>query len=395
MKIAIAGAGIGGLATAILLRQNGADVTLFDQFLAPEPVGSGLVIQPVGQAVLKVCGVLDETIATGNLVHRMLGHEGDSGRRVLDVWYDRANGQRKGLALHRNALFQALWDSAIASGTKVRTRAQVTQAHAGVLTLADGTKTEPFDLIVDALGAHSPLSPMSATDLPYGALWANVDWPEASKLPKDELRQTYRKASNMVGVLPIGTPPGQEKPMAAIFWSLPQCGYDAWRKGGLAAWQDQAFSLWPAFADFAAQITDPDQLTMARYAHGTLATPYADRIVHIGDAAHRASPQLGQGANMALLDAYALARALKAHPVEQALPAYAKARRWHVRTYQAMSWAFTPQYQSDSRWLPVLRDRLLFPASMIPPVPRLLTHLVCGTVLPAFPRGDPLRQSTL
>ncbi|MEP1962164.1 FAD-dependent oxidoreductase [Tateyamaria sp.] len=391
MKIAIAGAGIGGLATAILLRQNGAEVTLFDQFLAPEPVGSGLVIQPVGQAVLKVCGVLDETIATGNLVHRMLGHEGDSGRRVLDVWYDRANGQRKGLALHRNALFQALWDSAIASGTKVRTGAEVTQAHAGVLTLADGTTTEPFDLIVDALGAHSPLSPMSAKDLPYGALWANVDWPETSELPKDELRQTYRKASNMVGVLPIGTPPGQDKPMAAIFWSLPQGRYDAWRKGGLAVWQDQAATLWPAFADFAAQITDPDQLTMARYAHGTLATPYADRITHIGDAAHRASPQLGQGANMALLDAYALARALKAHPVAQALPAYAKARRWHVRTYQAMSWAFTPQYQSDSRWLPVLRDRLLFPASMIPPVPRLLTSLVCGTVLPAFPRGDPLR----
>ena len=108
MKLAIAGAGIGGLAAAILLRRQGADVTLFDQFAQPEPVGSGLVIQPVGQAVLRAGGVLDAVVATGNRVHRMLGHEAESGRRVLDVWYDRRHGQRTGLALHRNALFAAL-----------------------------------------------------------------------------------------------------------------------------------------------------------------------------------------------------------------------------------------------------------------------------------------------
>ncbi|MEO0903243.1 MAG: hypothetical protein AAFX89_00575 [Pseudomonadota bacterium] len=51
-------------------------------------------------------------------------------------------------------------------------------------------------------------------------------------------------------------------------------------------------------------------------------------------------------------------------------------------TYQAMSAVFTPQYQSDSRWLPVLRDRVLYPVSQVPPGPRLLTSIVCGTMLP-------------
>lgn len=391
MKIAIAGAGIGGLAAAILLRQRGVEVTVFDQFSAPEPVGSGLVIQPVGQAVLGTCGVLDHVVATGNRVTRMLGHEADNGRRVLDVWYDRHKGDDFGLALHRNALFSALWDKAVAERTTMRLDAKVISAGSGHLDLEGGEKAAGFDLVIDALGARSPLTPIRSVELPYGALWANVAWPDGTELPLDQLRQTYRKASNMVGVLPIGVPPGAAGPMAAIFWSLPNDGYDAWRAAGLDAWKEQASGLWPAFAAFADQISDPDQLTMARYAHGTLKVPYRRGVVHIGDSAHRASPQLGQGANMALLDAYALAQAIEAHGPKAALPVYAKARRWHVRAYQTMSWAFTPQYQSDSRWLPVLRDRVLFPVSMIPPVPRILSHLVRGTLLPAFPKGDPLR----
>lgn len=66
--------------------------------------------------------------------------------------------------------------------------------------------------------------------------------------------------------------------------------------------------------------------------------------MHIGAAAHRASPQLGQGANMALLDALALAKALRAAKGQDALMLYAKSRRLHVGIYQAMRAIFTPQY---------------------------------------------------
>ena len=183
----------------------------------------------------------------------------------------------------------------------------------------------PFDLYIDSAGAGSPLSPLTSKPLGYGAIWGTVDWPNDTDLPKHHLSQRYVAASHMIGALPIGTLPGDTSFKAAIFWSLPSGGYDAWKSNGLDAWRAEAKTLWPALAPFVDQITDADQMTMARYSHGTLNRPYTNRLVHIGDAAHRASPQLGQGANMALLDALALSRALATRTIGQALPAYARA----------------------------------------------------------------------
>ena len=390
LRIGVAGAGMGGLAAAALLAGRGHDVTVYDRFETPRPVGSGLVIQPVGQDVLKAVGALPSAMRKGNPVKRMLGYEVEARRRVLDVQYERNGDGRFGLAIHRAALFDALMEAANAAGARLETRSEVACVDRGRLVFADGRKSDPHDLIVDATGAGSALSPIRCRALSYGAVWSTVDWPDETALPFDQLSQRYRRADRMVGVLPIGHVPGEDGRKAAIFWSLPAEGYSDWLSGGLGAWRDEASRLWPDFAPFAEQITDPDQMVMARYPHGTLIKPYGDGIAHIGDAAHRASPQLGQGANMALLDAMALAEALEREPVDIALLHYARARRWHVWVYQAMSAAFTPQYQSDSRVQPWLRDRLLFPLSQVTPVPRLLTAIVCGTMIP--PLGSLQRQ---
>ncbi len=381
LEIAIVGAGIGGLTAAILFADRGHKTVIFDQFDRPQPVGSGLVIQPIGQAVLDAVGAGDAARNRGNQIQRMLGHEADHGRKVLNVRYDKTHGGNFGLGIHRASLFQALFDQVKTRDIALHTKSTVTHARSGKITLDSGETQGPFDLIVDSAGAHSPLSPLTDRPLPYGAIWGTVDWPETN-LPMSQLSQCYRRADRMIGVLPIGTLPGDATPKAAIFWSMPREKHAQWREDGLEAWKAEAITLWPAFAPFAAQVTTPDQMTMARYAHGTMRRPWSSGLVHIGDAAHRASPQLGQGANMALLDALALARALDVAKGDAALALYAKARRWHVMTYQAMSAAFTPQYQSDSQWLPVLRDRMLYPLSQVPPGPSILTSIVCGTMLP-------------
>ena len=189
----------------------------------------------------------------------------------------------------------------------------------------------------------------------------------------------------MIGVLPIGRPDPGAGAMAAFFWSLKPQQADAVRAAGLAAWKERVAGLWPQCEAYLAQIDSFDQLSLARYGHHTLAMPIGRRLAMIGDSAHSTSPQLGQGANMALLDARALAHALAVQPdVEQALAAYAGMRRRHVRVFQALSYAFTPFYQSDSTVLPFIRDRLVATVSRIAPVPQLLASMVAGTLVDPF-----------
>ena len=380
-NIAIAGAGIGGLAAAALLARDGHSVTVFDQFDAPRPVGSGLVIQPVGMEVLQACGAAAQAQTRGTPIATMFGDEVAQGRVVLSVSYGKS-ANRQGLGIHRSALFGALFDAARAEGARVVPESRVT-GRDGLHLLINAKRSGPFDLIVDALGAGSTLSPLISRPLPYGAVWATVPWPSDTSFPENRLTQRYRGANRMLGVLPVGTMrDAPETRLAAIFYSLRGDAIDAHFARPFADWRAEACALWPEFAAFLPETLSHADFTPATYTHGTLVTPFDDGLVHIGDAAHRASPQLGQGANMALLDARALQLAVRQARGEEALRRYAMARRWHIWAYQALSASFTPQYQSDSVVLPVIRDRLLGPLSRMWPVTAILTRLVCGDLLP-------------
>jgi salicylate hydroxylase len=393
LEIAVAGCGPAGLAAALLLARDGHQVRLFDRFEAPKPLGSGLMIQPTGQAVLRALGLEPELLAAGARVERLFGLAMPSGRKVLDVRYDWLPGGHFGIGLHRASLFDLLFRAVGAAGIPIETRRAVTGSEAAAngrrLVFADG-RSARFDLVVDALGTESALAPSCGRALAYGALWASLDWPDGAGFDGAALEQRYVRASRMAGVLPIGTRPEKARPQTAFFWSLRADGLAAWRAAGLDAWKDEVRALWPQTAPFLDQIADPEQLTFARYAHRTLPVPAEPALIHIGDAWHSTSPQLGQGANMALLDAFALAKALREEGnLPTALARAVKLRRGHVRLFQALSWMFTPVYQSDSRFLPFLRDRIVGPLSHLWPATAIQAAMVTGLM------GEPLGRLKL
>lgn len=383
-QIAVAGCGPAGLTAALLLHRMGHRVTLFERFDAPRPLGSGLMIQPTGMAVLAELGLADKAIGHGALVTRLLGLGAD-GRTVLDAHYADLPGPRAlGLGIHRASLFAALHDAVRAEGVELCTGHAVCGSDLGRggrwLSFADQPDAGPFDLVVDALGVHTPLAPPCGHMLDFGALWATLSWPQDGPFQRDRLEQRYRAAREMVGVFPTGKGihGGEE---CAFFWSLNASRHVDWQADGLDAWREEVAALWPDAAPLAAQITEPAQLTFARYAHRTLPAPAQDRLVHIGDAWHSASPQLGQGANMALLDAWAVAEAFRLTGTASEVPAMAvQLRRAHVIAYQHVTALFTPLYQSDAAWPALLRDRLLAPLSRHWPARSIQARLMSGLI---------------
>ncbi len=377
LKIAVSGCGISGLAAALLLDRQGHAVTLFERFETPQPVGSGLMIQPSGMSVLHALGLAEEVVARGAPVDGLLGINTE-GEPVLEAAYaDLSAPEVFGLGIHRASLFGVLFDAVQARRIEVRTGHEITAttltADGRSLVFADGTGSQPYDLVLDAQGVRSALVPATESQLPFGALWATVGWPAGGPFNPRLLEQRYRRADRMVGLLPVG------EGKAAFFWSLRGDEHDGWQKRGMASFREEVCHLWPALEVVADTLTQCDQLTFARYAHRTSPSATAERLAHIGDSWHAASPQLGQGANMALLDAWGIAKALEeTNTLDAALARYVDLRASHVRLYQWLTWGFTPPFQSDSIWPALFRDLFMAPTSRISSGPRLKAHLVAG-----------------
>ena len=370
LRIAVVGAGVGGLAHAILLSRFGHTVTVIERFAEPRPLGSGLMIQPPGLAALERLGLRAGLDALGHRITYLHGMTA-SGRTIFDLRYTDLAPDLYALAVHRAALHRVLWDAFQSSGATLLLGHEVADPTDPILAGAD--------LILDASGARSRLRPfVSGKRTPafaYGAVWASV--PDIG-IANGTLAQRYIGARVMLGYLPVGRRAPGEPPLTALFWSLREEHYAAWRNG-FEAWRNEARALWPALEPLLDGLTGPDDFTHATYLHFAAFRPWRGNLLLTGDAAHATSPQLGQGANQALIDAVVFADALAAtDDLTQAFRLYAGARKNHVRFYQYASLLMTSFFQSDSRILPVLRDAFFHPMKQVPFLHREMIRTLAG-----------------
>lgn len=393
-RIAIIGAGTAGLASATLLSRQGHDITLIERASELTTVGAGILLQPSGVDVLSELGSLEQMLQFGHRVDALYGWI-PSGRAIMQVQYAHLNeGQELyGLGVHRSALCHVL-DAALSGVTHQRWfGCEVQGVHQnGKATIVqfrqDGrAHQDSFDAVIIANGSASQLRPPSLVrydrQYPWGAMWVIRPLPASlTELNKPLLQQRYDRASVMLGILPTGRiPTDADSSLVSLFWSVPVASIPDWQadRFDFSGWKTRVEALWPDVFPLVKALQSPSELLPATYRDVILTHWGTGRIGVIGDAAHAMSPQLGQGANMALLDASALARSVAASDDwESVWQTFKLERNGSIRFYQRMSRLLTPLFQSDIPGVALMRDIALPVSHRVPWLRRHMAETVSG-----------------
>ncbi|SCL71163.1 2-polyprenyl-6-methoxyphenol hydroxylase [Micromonospora citrea] len=379
MRVAVVGAGLGGVSVAVGLHRAGHEVTLYERGAELREAGTGVVIMPNGARALDALGLGDDL--RGQAVRATSGGLRDWRGRALLV-ADAVQAQRSVGAAHvvsraglHRALRAPLPTALLRTGTPVRRL----EPHGNeVAVVTEGHRVTRADAVIVADGIGSGLRGQLFPDHPglrqVGRLDLRGVLPTPAGLDVSELLASImvdRRTGAVFGLFPLGE--------SDLYWFTdsalagpPPAAQEARRQvlSLMADWHPAV----PALIE-ATPPTDVHVDAIARLAE-PLPSFAVGRVALLGDAAHAMTPDLGQGASQAFEDAAALTRHLAdARPVDvpDRLRRYDAERR--PRTSRLMA-AASRQSRMTSRtggaaWL---RDALL---RAVPP--QLATRLLAAT----------------
>ncbi len=344
LKILIAGGGIGGITTALALRQRGIDFELFEQAEAFSQVGAGLQLSANATRVLRTLGLGDALARVAVYPEGRDYRAWDTGERLY--WTplgDRAQARfgAPHYCAHRADLLDVLLGGLGNEGFRLAAHVDGFEQDADrvTITLADGT-TATGDVLVGADGIHStvrgqlfgPEQPRYTGNIAWRGLvpaeqLTDLDLGRVTGVwmgPNRSIVQYYVSAGRTFNWIGISR---SEQP-ARESWLAEGRIEDALAE--YAGWHDTIRTIMAA---------TPKVLRQALYDREPLPDWRVGRVVLLGDAAHPMMPFYAQGAAQSIEDAYVLAGCLDAMPGDPvaALERYVRLRQPRTAWMQGLS----------------------------------------------------------
>ena len=314
-RIAVAGAGIGGLTAAIALRQAGFEVLVIERAEELREIGAGLLLAANAQKALGKLGLAEEvgSLGTPASAAEVRSWRGEVLASILAGELEKRVGAASA-AVHRAdlqvLLLREVGEGPLRLGSEV---AGFEQDEGGVTVLFVDGSEERADLLVGADGLRSRIrtalfGPEEPRYAGYTA-WRAVAEPERELLPWGSGFESWGWGRRF-GCAHIG--------LGRVYWFATRNAPEG-RKDGpsgsiigakatlleyFGGWHHPVYELIEATAEDAIRRDD-------LYDREPLAGCWGEgRITLLGDAAHPMTPNLGQGACQAIEDAVVLARCL-------------------------------------------------------------------------------------
>lgn len=309
VDVVIVGGGMVGLGLAAALKQSGLKIAIVEGQL-PDPALGDAPDNRVSALSLASQRILQQVGAWGGIAARRL-----QPYEKMQVWEQDSFGQigfdaaglRQGALGHivENRVIQLALLEVIADADNIQLlsparAASLQSGEAGSLLLLDDGRALSAKLVVAADGAHSWVRrqadiPLTSWDYGHHALVATVRCAE----PHEAVARQIFTPDGPLAFLPLWQPD-----LCSIVWSVP-----ASRAEALCACDDEQFNrqLTTAF-DGRLGLCKVEGARSAIPLTARYARDFArERLVLVGDAAHTIHPLAGQGVNLGLLDAAALA----------------------------------------------------------------------------------------
>ncbi|WP_322051552.1 FAD-dependent monooxygenase [Paraburkholderia bannensis] len=346
MKIAIVGAGIGGLSLALALRERGIDAQLYEQTDELREVGAAVALSANATRFYEQMGLRDAFESVCAEVPGLIYRDGRSGEvighhRGAPSYREQFGGSYWGV--HRADL-QAVLSTAVGlEHIKLGHRlVNLTQHPSHVSLSFDNGQSVDADLVIGADGARSITRRwmLGYDDALYSGcsgFRGVVPAAQMSLLPDPETIQFWVGPGGHLLHYPIGDKGDQNfllverhpSPWPSREWVLPASEGE----------QLRLFKDWhPAVVEMITAV--PISQRWGLFHRPPLGRWSKGRVTLIGDAAHALVPHHGQGANQSIEDAVVLADQLaKAGPRNwrEAQEAYERLRRGRTRKVQFAS----------------------------------------------------------